>query len=105
MTPHEQMIAILYKALGEGISKLIKNGLAFTVMSLAIIGLVFSIIEVDRRSAALLKEVKVEMLAMKTDHSRQLNDLRREIDICNTSREKQAFEIIELRIRLSKIKH
>lgn len=105
MTPHEQMISILYKAIGDGVAKLIKNGLAFTVMSLAIIGLVLSIIEVDSRNTILLKEVKAEMLAMKLDHSEQLNDLRREIDNCNTAREKQAFEIIELRMRLNKIKH
>lgn len=104
MTPHEQMIAILYKAISEGVAKLIKNGLAFTVMSLAIIGLILAIVEIDARNKEFLRDVKNDMLAMKIDHSSQLNDLRREIDNCNAARERQALEIVELRVILKKIK-
>lgn len=104
MTNQEAMIAILYKAISEGVAKLIKNGLAFTVMSLAIIGLILAIVEIDARNKEFLRDVKNDMLAMKIDHSNQLNDLRREIDNCNAARERQALEIVELRVILKKIK-
>ena len=43
MTPKEAMDQLIIKALGDGVAKLIKNGLAFTVMALTISGLCVAI--------------------------------------------------------------
>ncbi len=43
MTQKEMFSEVLYRALGDGVAKLIKNGLAFTVMTGVIIGLVWTV--------------------------------------------------------------
>ncbi|MCB1317569.1 MAG: hypothetical protein KDK27_16510, partial [Leptospiraceae bacterium] len=66
MTPKERMIESLYKALEIGVSKIIKNGLAFTIMLGAIAGLVwgvFSLLEVHRADRSEWKAEKMEIRA------------------------------------------
>lgn len=92
------MIAILYKALGDGLAKLIQNGLAFTVMAGAIIGLSLALYYAIMDSRGQIREVKAEMLAMKADWSVERNDLRREIAACDLERRTLAIRVAELSV-------
>lgn len=104
MTPKEKMIEAAYAALSAGLSKLIKNGMAFTVMGFAIAGLVFALFEMDRRHTAQIAELKADFKEMKADYSRELNLLRVEIIECNNERMKLSIRVAELSVRAMKVK-
>lgn len=98
MKPQEEMIAILYKALGDGLAKLIQNGLAFTVMSLGLVGLSFAVYYVDLDGRTQIKEMKSELSAMKAEWADERNDLRREIAACDLERRTLAIRVAELSV-------
>lgn len=99
------MLAIIYKAVAEGISKLIKNGLAFTVMLGAIGGLAWGIFFIDSRSNQNIAELKAEIKEMKVDHARQLNELRIEIINCDQENTKLRVRVAELEMQNKYNKH
>lgn len=105
MTNKEQMWAIITKAVAEGVSKLIKNGLAFTVMLGAIGGLAWGIFFIDGRANQNIAELKVEIKEMKTEHARQLNELRIEILNCDQENTKLRVRVAELEIQQKYNKH
>lgn len=96
MTEQEKMLAILYKAAADGVAKLIKNGLAFTVMAMAIAGLLWGMIHLHEIHIGEVVAMKSDIGAMKKEHSGQLNDLRREIAACIESRIIDAARIARL---------
>ena len=83
MTPKQKMIESLYKALEIGVSKIIKNGLAFTIMLGAIAGLVwgvFSLLKIHRADRA---EWKAEKMEIRAECAEEINRLRVEVYECN----------------------
>ena len=96
MTDQEKMIQILYKAAADGVAKLIKNGLAFTVMSMCIAGLVWGITTMNTLHRQEVYEIKTDMLQMRKEHALQLNDLRREVASCIDARMVDAARIARL---------
>lgn len=100
----EQMIEILYKAAADGISKLIKNGLAFTVLIGVVLGLSFALQSVIQDNRAQIKEMKAEMKELKAEHSEQLNDLRREIAACDLERRALEVKVAELTVTVRRLK-
>jgi hypothetical protein len=103
MSNKEMLNEAIYKALGEGVSKLIRNGLAFTVMLGTIGGLSWGIAWQHAQFEADWTEVKSEIRELKQEHSSQLNeyrrleqDLRKEIAECNEKRIEQAQQIARL---------
>lgn len=102
MTEREKMIQILYKAASEGVAKLIKNGLAFTVMAGAIAGLLWGILKMHDLHSAEITAFKTEYRQMKADHSIQLNELRSEIASCTVERIKDAARIARLEALIQK---
>lgn len=98
MTPQQQMVAIIYKALGEGLAKLIKNGLAFTVLIGVVGGLIWALFAMSAQNQSAISELKQEIREMKKDHSDQLNLLRSEIYECDAERRKLSIQVAELRV-------
>lgn len=96
MTDYEKMIQILYKAAADGVAKLIKNGLAFTVMSMCIAGLVWGITTMNTLHRQEVYEIKTDMLQIRKEHALQLNDLRREVAACIDARMLDAARIARL---------
>lgn len=96
MTTKEAMLEILYKALADGVSKLIKNGLAFTVMTGVIIGLCWWTLNEMNVHAADRREWKIEIIEIKTEYRDEMNRLRVEIYECNNSRSQLAARVAEL---------
>ncbi len=111
MFQKEQMIDILYKAASDGIAKLIKNGLAFTVMSGAIAGLLWGILFVNDHASFEVAEIKQEIRMLRVEHSDQLNrmrvveyELREEVAACNASRLADAVRIARLEEAINRMK-
>lgn len=102
MTDQEKMIQIFYKAIGDGVSKLIRNGLAFTVMTGCIAGLLWGILKMHDLHSAEITAFKAEYRQMKVEHSVQLNELRREVSACNLERIKDAARIARLEALINK---
>ncbi len=102
MTEQEKMLAILYKAAAEGVAKLIRNGLAFTVMSMAIAGLVWGLFKMHELHSAEMTVLKSECKQMRHEHSVQLNELRIEIASCTLERIKDAARIARLEALIQK---
>lgn len=103
MTNKEIMLQVLYKALGDGVAKLIRNGLAFTVMTGAIGGLLWGILHMHNLHERELIAFKADMQQLRAEHSEQLNqyrrleyELRSEIAACISERIKDAARIARL---------
>ena len=92
------MYAIIYKALGDGLAKLIRSGLAFTVMSLGLLGLSFAVYYVNLDGRMQIKDMKTELSAMKAEWAEERNDLRREIAACDLERRTLAIRVAELSV-------
>ena len=106
-----EMYQALYKALGEGVAKLIKNGLAFTVMTMCIVGLLWGIVQVDGYHGRQYLALRSEVLELKKAHSEQLNGyrleisaLRLEIHECNRAREEQSIKLARMEATLQILK-
>lgn len=102
MTDKEKMYQALYKAFADGTAKLIKNGLAFTVMGMAIAGLMWGLFEMHDLHSAEIAEFKAEYRQMKADHSIQLNELRTDIAACTLERFRDAARIARLEALIQK---
>lgn len=102
MTPREQMYQIIYKAMGDGLAKLIRNGLAFTVMAGAIIGLSFALYYAIMDGRVQIKEIKSEVATMKAEWAAERNDLRREIAACDLERRTMAIRVAELSVLVNR---
>ena len=98
MTPQQKMYEAIYKALGEGLAKLIKNGLAFTVLIGVVGGLIWALFAMSTHNENAIAELKQEIREMKKEHSDQLNLLRSEIYECDAERRKLAVQVAELRV-------
>ncbi len=102
MTPKQEMYTVIYKALGDGLAKLIRNGLAFTVMAGVIIGLSFALYYVILDARPQMKEIKLEMKTLKADWATERNDLRREIAACDLERRALAVRVAELSVLVNR---
>lgn len=103
MTPQEMFSEAIYKALADGVSKLIKNGLAFTVMVGVIIGLVCMVFYLHDLHNTEVKELRAEMMQLRREHSEQLDTMRRDVAEaqrmlieCNVARVQDAQRIARL---------
>lgn len=106
-----QMYQSIYRALGEGVAKLIKNGLAFTVMTMCIAGLLWGIVQVDGYHGRQYLSLRAEMLDIKKEHAVQLSGyrqeiaaLRIEISECNRAREEQSIKLARMEATLQILK-
>lgn len=91
------MIAQIYKAIGEGMAKMFRHGLAITVMTLVISGLCYALFVQHDLFTAQIGEIKKEIVSMKAEWSEERNSLRRDLILCDTERQKMAIELAELR--------
>lgn len=94
------MIQVLYKALGDGLAKLVRNGLAFTVMTGVIIGLVWVCVWLVQTHERDRIEWKSELLAVKEEYSGEINKLRIEIFECQNNNSALMVQVAELKARL-----
>lgn len=97
MTPEQQMYAIILKALGDGIAKLVRNGLAFTVMTLAIAGLCGGIYYLIILREAEIASWKKELAEYRETTDNRMNLLQTRIYECDNERKLLAIEVAELR--------
>lgn len=98
----EIMWNILYKAIAEGLSKLIRNGLAFTVMAGTIGGLIWVLIWMVQTHEADRKEWKAEILQVKAEYAQVVNDLRLEIRECQNNNQLLHIQLAEMKVQLAK---
>ena len=98
----EVMYQILYKSLAEGIGKLIKNGLAFTVMGLVIAGLIWTVVYLLDVHQSDRIEWKAEILAVKKEYAAELNQVRVELRECQNNNSILLIQMAELKIQLAK---
>lgn len=100
MTNKEIMLQVLYKALGDGVAKLIRNGLAFTVMTGAIGGLLWGILHMHDLHERELIAFKADMQQLRAEQLNQYRrleyELRSEIAACISERIKDAARIARL---------
>ena len=111
MTDQEKMIQVLYKAASDGIAKLIRNGLAFTVMAMAIAGLIWGLLTMHELHTNEMTALKSDFKELKREHAKQLNEYRRlefslrsEIAACVSERMKDAARIARLEATLKNMK-
>lgn len=97
MTEKEKMIAAIYKALGDGLAKMFRHGLAITVMTLVISGLCYALLMQHNLFKAQIADIKKDIVSMKSEWSEERNSLRRDLILCDTERQKMAIELAELR--------
>lgn len=76
------MIGILYRAIAQGVAKLIKNGLAFTVLLGVCGGLTWGLFYTLDVHRADRREWKAELLDVKREYAEEINRLRSEIYEC-----------------------
>jgi hypothetical protein len=96
------MLTIIYKSLAEGVSKLIKNGLAFTVMAGAIAGLIWILVWMVQTHEDDRKEWKAEIVTVKAEYAQMVNDLRLEIRECQNNNQLLLIQIAEMKVQLAK---
>lgn len=101
MTPQQQMIQILYKAIADGVSKLIRNGLAFTVMTGVIGGLIWAVVYLVQTHERDRLEWKAELLQVKQEYSEEVNRLRVEVYECQERNTQLAIQLAEMKTTLS----
>lgn len=97
MTEKEKMLAIIYKAIGDGLAKVFRHGLAITVLVLGIIGLCGAMFVQHDLFTEQIREIKKDIVTMKAEWSEERNSLRRDLILCDTERQKMAIELAELR--------
>lgn len=109
MTNKEMLHEAIYKAAADGVSKLIKNGLAFTVMAGVIAGLFGVLLYMHDTHKAEVAQMREEMMALRREHAEQLNEMRREamsmreeIAVCNEARRQDSARIARLEALLTK---
>lgn len=94
---YNTMLQILYKAMADGLSKLIKNGLAFTVMTGVIIGLIWTVVWLIQTHESDRIEWKAELLEVKAEYSEEINRLRVEVYECNERNLQLSVQVAELK--------
>lgn len=85
MTDKEMFQSVIYKAAADGAAKLIRGGMAFTVMLGAIAGLLWALMFQYRANEAHAKELRQE-----------IESLREEIAECNKARGEDSARIARL---------
>lgn len=94
------MLNVLYKALADGLSKLIRNGLAFTVMTGVIIAMSWVLVWLVQTHEKDRVEWKAELLNVKQEYSAEVNKLRIEIFECQNNNSALMVQVAELRAKL-----
>lgn len=94
---YNTMLQILYKAMADGLSKLIKNGLAFTVMTGVIIGLIWTVVWLIQTHESDRIVWKAELLEVKAEYSEEINRLRVEVYECNERNLQLSVQVAELK--------
>lgn len=96
MYQKEDMFAAIYKALGEGVAKLIKYGAAFTVLIGCVAGLIWALFYVVKEQAQEKVEWKREIHDVRIECSNQINLLQTKIYECNEQRASLAGRVAAL---------
>lgn len=96
----QDMFNALYKALAEGLAKLIRNGLAFTVMTGVIAMLIWVVVYLVQMHEADRMEWKAELIATKQEYAEEVNRLRIEIRECQNNNALLLIQIAELKAGL-----
>lgn len=107
MTEYEKMIQIIYKAIGEGMSKFIKYSLAYFTLLTVIAGLLWALIAVDRHHGDELKTFKAEIKEYSTalkEANRLLIEVQAEMQVCLAERARLAADVAELRAEIRLLK-
>lgn len=98
------MIQAVYKALEIGLAKIVKNGLAFMVMTGVIAGLVWGIMFLMEVHKADRAELKAEIIGVKRECAIEISRLRIDILECQQRNNNLFEQIIRLEERLKKQK-
>ena len=80
----------------QGIAKIVKNGLAFTIMLGVIAGLLYALTTVHAAKEREVRELKAEMKEAREMYEREIHNLRRGIDECNQARAEDGARIARL---------
>lgn len=96
MFNREDMFSMIYKAIGEGVAKLIKYGAAFTVLIGCVAGLTWALLYIVREQAREKVEWKREIHDVRTECSNQINLLQTKIYECNDQRAALAGRVAAL---------
>lgn len=103
MNNREMFNEAVYKALADGVSKLIRQGTAITVLLGCVTGLAWGIFYLHGIHMDEVRELRAEMAGLRMEHSEQLNALRRtevelrqELAICNEARRQDSARIARL---------
>lgn len=93
----------VFRALADGVSKLIRQGTAITVLLGCVCGLGWGIFYLHGIHMTEIRELRAEMAVLRKEHSEQLNsmrrteiDLRQELAICNEARRQDSARIARL---------
>lgn len=97
MTPQTELMQALYKALADGLGKLIRNGLAFTVMTGVIAGLIWAMVYLVQTHEKDRAEWKSELLEVKAAYTEEINRLRIEVYECQERNTLLSIQIAELK--------
>lgn len=97
------MYAILWKAAAEGAAKIIRSGLAFTVMLGTIGILLYSINKITAYHEEEMAKVRLEIADIKTYYRHRIDSLEEKIMDRDEIIAKQALQIIELRVQIARM--
>ena len=96
MNGKEKMIESIYKAIAEGVSKLIKYGAAFTVLVACVAGLVWAMFYVVGKHESDRGEWKAEAKEIRMECDERVNLLESRIYECNEMRAQLAERVLAL---------
>ncbi len=102
MTNKEIMLTAIYKAMADGVSRLIKYGAAFTVLVFCIAGLIYNTFYIVEGHNKDRLEWKAEKLETRRECSEEINRLRVEVYECNERHLQVLREMAKLRIEIKK---
>jgi len=99
----QEMHAIIWKAIAEGSAKLIRSGLAFTVMLGTIGILLYSIQKITAYHEAEMIKVRAEITDLKQYYRTRIDSLEERIMDRDAIIARQAIEIIDLRVQVAQL--
>ena len=87
----------IYAALAAGLSKLIKNGLAFTVMTLVIVGETWTILYLVDEQDIERHKWEQKLIDIENRNAKVVNDLRCDVEDCKNNNRLLQIQVAELK--------
>jgi hypothetical protein len=100
----DAMIEAIYKALGDGLGRLIKNGTALFIMACVIVGQSYGMYYLHLYHEHRYHEIKQELHESRVEYSSALNEARRDFINCQNENRILAIQVAELKVIVERIK-